>query len=170
MYQLDYDVAASHWIECDRDSVHMEPVALKEKIESFIGAHNTCALATASADMVRNTPIEYNFVKGFFYFFSEGGLKFKGLKENKNVGIAIFEPYGGFGQLKSLQVQGEAVMVEPFSDEYLMLMEHKKIPVDAMKKLPQAMHLIKVVPTIYDYLDSDLKKDGFGSRQQLEMI
>ena len=89
---------------------------------------------------------------------------------NKNVGIAIFEPYGGFGQLKSLQVQGEAIMVEPFSDEYLMLMEHKKIPVEAMKKLPQAMHLIKVVPTSYDYLDSDLKKDGFGSRQHLEIL
>ena len=79
--------------------------------------------------------------------FSEGGLKFKGLKENKNVGIAIFEPYGGFDQLKSLQVQGEAVMVELFSDEYL----------------------IKMVPTTYDYLDSDLKKDGFGSRQHLEV-
>ena len=81
-----------------------------------------------------------------------------------------FEPYGGFGQLKSLQVQGEAVMVESFSDEYLMLMEHKKIPVEAMKKLPQTMNLIKVVPTTYDYLDSDLKKDGFGSRQHLEVI
>jgi nitroimidazol reductase NimA-like FMN-containing flavoprotein (pyridoxamine 5'-phosphate oxidase superfamily) len=44
----------------------MEAAALKEKIESFIGAHNTCALATASADMVRNTPIEYNYVDEFF--------------------------------------------------------------------------------------------------------
>ena len=69
MYQPDYDLAASHWIERDCDSVHMETVALKEKIESFISAHNTCALATASADMVRNTPIEYNFVEGCFYFF-----------------------------------------------------------------------------------------------------
>lgn len=168
MYQPDYDLAAFHWIERDRDSVHMEPAALKEKIERFIGAHNTCALATASRDFVRNTPIEYNFVEGRFYFFPEGGLKLKGLKANKNVGIAIFEPYGGFGQLKSLQVQGDAVMVEPFSDEYLMLMEHKKIPVGAMKKLPQAINLIKVVPTTYDYLDSDLKKDGFGNRQHLE--
>ena len=32
----------------------------------------------------------------------------------------------------------------------------------------QAMHLIKVVPLSFDYLDSDLKKDGFGSRQHLE--
>ena len=83
--------------------------------------------------------------------------------------MAIYEPYGGFGQLKSLQVQGVASMVEPFSEEYLKLMEHKKIPVEAMKKLPQAMNLIKVVPTTYDYLDSDLKKDGFGSRQHLDL-
>lgn len=41
MYQPDYDLAASHWIERDSDSVHMEAVDLKEKIEVFIGAHNT---------------------------------------------------------------------------------------------------------------------------------
>ena len=169
MWEMDYDAAASHWEKKDADSVHMESAALKEKIEAFIGAHNTCALATASRDCVRNTPIEYNYVDGNFYFFSEGGLKFRGLKENKNVGIAIFEPYGGFGQLKSLQVQGVASMVVPFSDEYLKLMEHKKIPVEAMKKLPQAMNLIKVVPTSYDYLDSDLKNNGFGSRQHMDV-
>ncbi|SDB04211.1 Pyridoxamine 5'-phosphate oxidase [Pseudobutyrivibrio sp. YE44] len=169
MYQPDYDAAASHWIEVDCNSVHMEPAALKEKIEEFISSHNTCALATASADMVRNTPIEYNYVDSCFYFFSEGGLKFRGLKENKNVGLAIFEPYGGFGNLKSLQVQGTAVMVEPFSDEYLKLMEHKKIPVEAMKKLPQAMNLIKVEPNSYDYLDSDLKKNGVSCRQHMDI-
>lgn len=169
MYQPDYDSAASHWIERDSNSVHMEPATLKEKNEAFISVHNTCALATASADIVRNTPIEFNYVDSCFYFFYEGGLKFKGLKENKNVDIAIFEPYGGFGQLESLQVQGEASMVEPFSEEYLKLMEHKKISVEAMKKLPQAMNLIKVVPISYDYLDSDLKKDGFGSRQHLDV-
>ena len=84
------------------------------------------------------------------------------------LGIDIFEPYGGFGKLKSLQVQGVATMVEPFSGEYLNLMEYKKIPIEAMKKLPQAMNLIKVEPMSYDYLDSELKKEGFGSRQHLE--
>lgn len=131
--------------------------------------HNTCALATASADMVRNTPIEYNFVDGDFYFFSEGGLKFKGLKENKNVGLAIYEPYGEFANLKSLQVEGIANMVEPFSEEYLKIMEHKKIPVEAMKKLPQPMNLIKVVVKSFDYFESDFKKEGYGSRQHLEV-
>ena len=168
MWEMDYDAAASAWIEKDNASVHLDSEALKVKIDEFITAYNTCALATASADMVRNTPIEYNYVDGFFYFFSEGGLKFKGLKENKNVGLAIFEPYGGFAQLRSLQVQGTAEMVEPFSDEYLKVMEYKKITVEAMKKLPHPMNLIKVSPNSFDYLDSELKKDGFGSRQHLE--
>ncbi len=164
---MDYDKAASHWIEKDKASIHMDDEELKEKIEAFIGAHNTCALATASADMVRNTPIEYNYVDGAFYFFSEGGLKFRCLKENKKVGIAIFEPYGGFGTLKGLQAEGTASMVEPFSEEYLKLMEHRKIPTEAMRKLHEPMNLIKVVPVAYDYLDSDLKKDGYGIRQHL---
>ena len=69
MYEPDYDAAASHWINRDRDTVHMEPTVLKEKIEAFIGAHNTCALATASRDCVRNTPIEHNYVDGCFYYF-----------------------------------------------------------------------------------------------------
>ena len=96
------------------------------------------------------------------------GLKFKALKDNKHVAFAIYEPYGGFHQLKSLQVMGIASMVEPFTDEYLKIMEHKKIPVEAMKKLPQPMNLIKVVAVSMDYLDSDLKKEGFASRQHIE--
>ena len=99
---------------------------------------------------------------------SEGGLKFKALKDNKHVAFAIYEPYGGFHELKSLQVMGLAGMVEPFTDEYLKIMEYKKIPVEAMKKLPQPMNLIKVEAVSMDYLDSDLKKEGFASRQHVE--
>jgi len=31
MYQPDYDIAASYWVERDRDSVHMDTAALKKK-------------------------------------------------------------------------------------------------------------------------------------------
>ena len=167
MWEMDYDTAASYWTEKAKDSVSMEPEALKERIDSFIKGHNTCALATASADMVRCTPIEYNYLDGIFYLFSEGGLKFKALKENRRVGMAIYEPYGGFGNLKSLQVEGNAEIIEPFSDEYMKLLEYKKIPVEAIKKMPHPMNLIKIVPDSFDYLDSDLKKDGFDIRQYI---
>ena len=36
-----------------------------------------------------------------------------------------------------------------------------------MRKLPEPMNLIKIVPTVMDFLDSDLKKEGYGIRQQL---
>ena len=84
------------------------------------------------------------------------------------MGIAIYEPYGGVANLKSLQVQGVAEIIKPFSEEYLKIMEQKKIPVEAMKKLPQPMNLIKIVAVCMDYLDSDLKKEGFASRQHIE--
>ena len=71
--------------------------------------------------------------------------------------------------VKSLQVMGLASMIEPFTEEYLKIMEYKKIPVEAMKQLPMPMNLIKIVPESYDLLDSDLKKDGFGNRQHLDV-
>ncbi|WP_191017918.1 pyridoxamine 5'-phosphate oxidase family protein [Treponema zioleckii] len=164
---MDYDEAAEFWIKKDRDSVKMEKDALKEKITAFLNSHNTCALATSCAEFVRCTPIEYIFCDGKFYLFSEGGLKFKALKENKNVALSVFEPFSGFNNLKSVQVTGKAEIVEPFSDEYLKLLEIKKIPVEAMKNLPRAMPLIKITPSEFDYLDAELKKEGFSSRQHL---
>jgi len=167
-WEMDYDAAVNYWLEKDKTSVHMEEGALKKRIESYIKAHNTCALATGSKNGIRNTSIEYNYVDGCFYFFSEGGLKFKGLQENKNVGIAICEPYVGFTNYKSVEVEGVAIMIEPFTDEYLKIMKCRKIPVETMKKLSSPMNLIKVVVKSFDYLDSDLKKEGFSNRQHLE--
>jgi hypothetical protein len=34
-----------------------------------------------------------------------------------------------------------------------------------VNKLPQPLHLLKIYPESYDYLDSDLKKEGFEVRQ-----
>lgn len=168
MWEMDYESAANYWTIKDKGSVQMPEDELRKRIEEFIKANRTCALATASDEMVRCTPIEYNYVNHCFYLFSEDGLKFKGLKENKNVGLAIYASYEGFGKLKGLQIVGKAEIIEPFSEEYNKVCEFRKIPIDVMKKLPKPINLIKVNPENYDYLDSDLKQDGFGSRQHLE--
>lgn len=169
MWEMDYESAANYWTEKDKESVQMSDDELRKRIVEFIKENKTCALATASNDMVRCTPIEYNYVDNSFYLFSEGGLKFKGLKENKNVGLSIYASYEGFGKLKGLQVIGKAEMIEPFTEEYNKVCEFRKIPLDVMKKLPKPMNLIKVNPESYDYLDSDLKQEGFGSRQHLAL-
>lgn len=99
--------------------------------------------------------------------FSEGGEKFVGLEKNPNVCIAIFDKYAEFGSLKGLQVMGVTSIVEPFSAEYNAHAAVKKIPLAALQKLNPPMNLIKVQPVSADFLNSDLKKDGFGSRQHM---
>jgi general stress protein 26 len=168
-WNMDYDAASNYWIVKDKEAKKMKRPELMKVMEQFIKTHNTCALATGSDDFVRCTPIEYNYLKGAFYLFSEGGLKFRALRDNKNVCMAIYESYSGFGTLKGMQVSGIAEIIEPFSEEYDRLLTYKKIPKEAMQKLPQPMNLIKVVPTVIDYLDSDLKKNGYGSRQQIRL-
>ena len=169
MWEPDYDEQAKYWTEKEAAANGMEKEKLKEWIEAFIKERNTCALATASSDFVRCTPIEYNYLDGTFFLFSEGGLKFKGLKENKHVSLAIYDAYDGFGNLKGLQVQGKAEMIKPFLPEYIKLLDHKKIPIDNMKKLPKPMNLIKVIPESYDLLDSRLKQEGYDIRQHLDL-
>ena len=54
---FDYEQAADHWTERDRNSSHLDVGALQERIEGFINKHNTGALATASF-YVRNRNYE----------------------------------------------------------------------------------------------------------------
>ncbi|HWQ30209.1 MAG TPA: pyridoxamine 5'-phosphate oxidase family protein, partial [Negativicutes bacterium] len=152
MIFLDYRKAASYWMEKDAEAVRMDRDTLLAHMEKFIMAHNTCAMATGSGDFVRCTPIEYNYNNGIFWMLSEGGLKFRGLEDNKNVCLAIYDGYTGFGQLGGMQITGTAELVEPWSGEYMEMLAVKKISADNLKKLPVTLHLIKVTPTRIDFL------------------
>jgi hypothetical protein len=163
----DYVQAANHWKKADAVAKKMDKAALLESVLAYIKANNTCALATGAGEFVRCTPIEYAYHDGAFWMFSEGGEKFIGLEANKNVCLAIYDKYVGFGQLKGMQVMGVAEVVEPFSPEYVAAADFKKIPLAALKKLPEPINLIKVVPTRIDFLNSDFKKAGYSSRQSI---
>lgn len=163
-----YQKAAEHWKVKDQTNVVMPGKALLKAAETYILANNTCALATGSGDFVRCTPIEYSYYDSAFWMFSEGGQKFKALENNSNVCLAIYDKYDGFGNLKGMQVSGRAEIVEPFSKEYVETAEYKKIPLSALKQLPEPMHLIKVTPLTIDFLNSDFKKEGYASRQQIQ--
>lgn len=169
MNREEFEKAASYWERKDAESVAMDSESLLKRIEKYIGAGNTCALATSHGDAVRCTPVEYGFHDGSFWIFSEGGRKFAGLGENKNVCLAIYDGYSNMGSLAGLQVTGLAEIAEPFSAEYIRAAELKNIPISALEKLPEPIHLIKIRPTCYDLLDSTLKKEGFGPRQHIEL-
>lgn len=164
---MDYKEAASFWKKKDALAAVLDRAALLDEIEKFIMAHNTCALATGCNDFIRCTPIEYNYINGGFWLLSEGGMKFYALERNKNVCIAIYDSYTGIRRLGGLQITGSAELVEPWTKEYLELLDFKNIPVENLKKLSVTMYLIKVKPIRMEFLCSEFKKLGFDCRQQL---
>lgn len=168
MTQEEYSKAAKYWTEKEATSKQMDRDALWKAIETYIQANNTCALATGSGEFVRCTPIEYIYYDGAFWMFSEGGLKFQALAHNKQVCLAIFDSYQGFGKLNGMQVSGVAQLIDSDSDEFRKAARHKNIPDAALEKVAHMLHLIKVTPTCIDFLSSSFKKDGFDSRQHYE--
>lgn len=166
---MDYKKAATYWVEKDKDAVRMEPDLLLSKIEKFIKDHNTCTLATGYGDFVRCTPMEYTYKEGKLWMFTEGGLKFLGLESNKNVCIAIFDNYTGFGQLNGMQISGLAEIVEPWTKDYMDMLAFKNIPSEKLKKLPTTMYLIKVNAARIEFLSSEFKNTGCDSRQYLDL-
>ena len=163
MTHEEYAKAANFWKE--KETVQMPEEELKEAIEKYVKANNTCALATGTGEFVRCTPIEYSYHDEKFWMFSEGGEKFTGLEKNDNVSLAIFDKYDGFGKLKSVQITGKAELIEPFSEVYNAHAAYKKIPMQALKKLNPPMHLICIQPVKVDALFSEFKKEGYDSRQ-----
>ena len=140
-------------------------------ITSFLRVTGCPLFAAVSAQNVQSQTDQQSHINdGKFGMFSEGGRKFIGLEKNSPVCLAIYDKYDGFGNLRSLQGTGIAAMVEPFSEEYNAHAAFKKIPLDALKKLPSPMNLICVTPTRIDALFSDFKKDGYSVRQVLHQL
>lgn len=167
MTKAEYQAAIHYWEEKDAASVKLEPDKLRSMVEEYIQVNNTCALATGTGDYVRCTPIEYSWHDNYFWMFSEGGKKFIGLQENPHVCLAIYDRYEGFGKLHGMQVMGLAELVEPFSEAYNAHAAWKNISLEALGKLPSAMHLIRIHPTRIDCLFSDFKQLGCSPRQTL---
>ena len=105
---MNYEEAASFWTEKDKHAAKIPADELRIVIENFIKARSTCALAVADGDFIRCTPLTYKYRAGKFVIFSEGGLKFRALKQNKHTALAIYEEYKEPGSAKSLQVTGIA--------------------------------------------------------------
>lgn len=164
----EYEEAASYWKKKDAESVKLDEAKLKKAVEEYILANKTCALATGAGEFVRCTPIEYTYHHGAFWMFPKAARSLPHWKRIRMCVWPFFDKYEGFGKLKGMQVTGEAELVAPFSDEYNAAAEFRKIPLDALKKMPHTMNLIKVQPKKIEFLNSDFKKDGADSRQMLE--
>jgi len=167
MSKINLKEAAEFWKKRDKQSVKVERLELLHEMEKFISSHNTCALATGSRNFVRCTPIEYSYKDGAFWLFSEGGLKFRALLKNKNVCLAIFDPFTTFDTLNGMQISGTAEIIDMWSEVYLNMLEFKKIQPEALKISSNQLYLIKIKPNRIDYIYSEFRKLGFDIRQHI---
>ena len=162
---MDYVRAASFWIEKDKNAVKMPEQKCKVEIETFINAHSTCTLAVADGDFIRCTPLTYKYRMGKFYIFSEGGLKFRALAQNKNIALAIYDEYKGPGSAKSLQVTGSAQVIGSDDADYVPQLTAAHMNAAHMQSL--GLILILITPHVMEYLNASLKDQGFSLRQTL---
>ncbi|MCI7327170.1 MAG: pyridoxamine 5'-phosphate oxidase family protein [Hornefia butyriciproducens] len=169
MTEEQYKQAESFWTRKDEAEKKLNADVLYDWIDKFLSSHKILALATAAGNFVRCTPLEYSWHDDTIWIFTEGGLKFRALRENKHVSAAVFETNASFGGLKSLQIEGTVEIVEMFSDEYKKAAEFRRIPLKTLKKLEEPMWLLKITPSEITCLNSDFKKDEYGSRQMYIM-
>lgn len=148
------------------DEQVMDKTVLKEEIQKFIKSHNTFALSTGTGDFERCTPLEYQYIGNSFYIITEGGMKFKGILQNKNVSAGIYDNYENMGNLKKMQVTGNAEIVPLFSEEYCKIIENRGIKLSIVENMPINLYIIKITPTGFEFLNSDFKKKGFNSKQR----
>ena len=163
--EVDIEHFKNFWKEQQKTARHMEREDALAHILKFIENHNTCALATGIGDFVRCTPIEYTFMDGEFYLYSEGGDKFIGLEKNPNVSLAIFEYYGNKDDSHGLQVMGEATLYPPRCEMFKKVLAFKGIPYDVMKAAKVDVALIRITPKVYEMYDTDFVKAGYDVRQ-----
>jgi menaquinone-dependent protoporphyrinogen IX oxidase len=98
----------------------LPPAEVKAAIEDFLQKHNTGALCTGHREIVRATPIEYRYQDGHCYFMTEGGEKFAGILANRQVNIAVFDPYKGPSTVAGMVLTGEVtdILSDPLSEDY----------------------------------------------------
>ena len=154
MTDEELEKAESFWSRKDVAEKHMDRDCLYEKIGEFLTSHKVCALACGGENFIRCTPLEYLWHNNKIWIFTEGGLKFRALRENSKVSAAIFDPVCDFGHLKSVQLQGSVEILGISSSEYKEIAGVKNIPLEALKKLQEMT-----------FLNSSFKEEGCGVRQ-----
>ena len=140
--------------------------ARKARIDAFLEAHNTLALATGCGKWVRCTPLEYLRVDGRLYILTEGGLKCKGIWWNGAISAAVFDSYAGMASLAGLQMTGTAVYIDPLSDEYRSVIEARGVQLQQLQQMPAMLHAVRLDLPRYELLDGALRADGYGAGAQ----
>lgn len=163
---MDYKQASSFWTTQDQQHPSMPHDELHQEVYTFLKSHSTCALATASHEGIRCTPLTYMMHGEYIDIFSEGGEKFTHLEANPHVALTIYDPYKGPGTAKSLQVEGKAFVYGPDDEDYHQILGELHMT-NMLKR--GTLYLIRIQPEEMLYLNGSLKERGYFVRQHLNL-
>jgi len=149
------------------DGKVMPPDLLKERMESFLREHNTCALATCRKGKPRSTPMEYHYLDGCLFLLSSGGLKFIGFSETEKAALSISEPYGRFKPLAGFQAEGVLDELLPEDPLFSKLLVLDQVDLAVYARSPVDTHILRFCIQQSELLLSAFRKEGYGVRQYL---
>lgn len=68
-------------------------------------------------------------------------------------------------ELKGIQISGKSEVTPIWSKEYVELINVKGLNSEIFKNLPMNLNLIKVVPQVFEFLNTDFKEKEKDSKQ-----
>jgi len=140
---------------------------LERLIVDFLGTQGMCVLATCSGGRPRASAVEFFPDGTILYVLTEGGQKVENVERNPRVSVAIHTQFTGWDTIMGVQITGDALIggkgSSSFTEGEQAYARRKKQAV----KLPDFMKVIKITPQKIEYLDTTLRKTGYGVRHTL---
>ncbi len=151
---------------------------LYARIVEFLSSQTMCVLATWGKEAPRATPIEYYSEGVSLYVTIDPGVKMENLKINNRVSVAVcstlkpdWNSATEWASIKSAQITGIAHILPLGSAERAHALKVYKywIFAEACGLNPEDIikdrTMVRIDPEKIEYLEFNLKRQGFGSKQ-----
>lgn len=139
---------------------HLSKEELEKEIIDYLSKKHPCSLATCGKDCVPRTSVVDYVNDGLtIYIFSEGGGKFKNIKENKKVSIGIGTSTQTIRSVRGVNIEGIADVFIENTEEFSYAMKLFRPLFDDFEKQiggpvkfpPGMVRMIRVTPTKMAY-------------------
>lgn len=152
---------------------------LKEQVLDYLKTHNTMSLATCTGEVPWAATVFYASDRLKLYFFSAPQSRHgQNLAANPRVAVTIQEDYKDWRQIKGIQLEGQALLVDSVLEKSKAMAVYALKYPDIIKLFTtpgsgvfyQAFLKVKfyrIVPEKVFFIDNSR---GFGKRQELDLI
>ncbi len=141
---------------------------LEQHIVEFIKSHNVCVLATASDNIPRATPLEYEAEGTTLYINADPGKKVENIRANPQISAAIHDPLHGWLTVKGIQITAQAKLITDEDADYLSawkIFNRANAGKEGWDVPPKGGTLLIIEPQKIELFETALKDKGYKIRQ-----